>query len=317
MDEGPRLYELFSDRLLETEMEEIEYKTWTMTDRSTIVTQSCPADEFAAKLCDNLEKLLLHDFIATKQSAFFKETKNALKVGEFLVVMDYSENYAFTIQNAVQAYHWNNNSATLFPVVIYYKEKDDDELKHCSFMGISDCLKHDTVGVHMFQVELIKFLKEKFHEISKVIYFTDGARSQFKNKKSFANLANHFEDFGIQADWHFFATAHGKGPSDGLGGQVKRLARLASLKMGSESHIISPNDFYVWVRDNVLNVHSVFCCQADYDYTAEKLSVRFEDAKRVVGTASYHCVLPSDSPKSLKFKTFSSCERWKEISVMK
>ena len=41
---------------------------------------------------------------------------------------------------------------------------------------------------------------------------------------------NHEEDFGISAEWHFAASAHGKGACDGLGGTVKRLAARASLQ---------------------------------------------------------------------------------------
>ncbi|KAJ8943495.1 hypothetical protein NQ318_016275 [Aromia moschata] len=35
---------------------------------------------------------------------------------------------------------------------------------------------------------------------------------------SLLNLLYHEEDFGIKAEWNFFATAHGKGACDGIGG---------------------------------------------------------------------------------------------------
>ena len=44
------------------------------------------------------------------------------------------------------------------------------------------------------------------------------------------NLCYHKEDFGIPAEWHFFATSHGKGPCDGVGGTVKHEAAKASLQ---------------------------------------------------------------------------------------
>jgi len=44
------------------------------------------------------------------------------------------------------------------------------------------------------------------------------------------NLCHHKSDFGMDAEWHFFATSHGKGPCDGLGGTIKRLAARASLR---------------------------------------------------------------------------------------
>ena len=36
------------------------------------------------------------------------------------------------------------------------------------------------------------------------------------------NLCLHFKDFGLKAEWIFFATSHGKSTCDGIGGTVKR-----------------------------------------------------------------------------------------------
>ena len=44
------------------------------------------------------------------------------------------------------------------------------------------------------------------------------------------NLLNHKKDFVIEAEWQFFATSHGKGACDGIGGCVKRNAYRASLQ---------------------------------------------------------------------------------------
>ena len=55
----------------------------------------------------------------------------------------------------------------------------------------------------------------------KVYYFSDGARSQYKNRFNLLNVVYNEKGFGIKAEWHFFATAHGKGACDGIGGCVK------------------------------------------------------------------------------------------------
>ena len=47
---------------------------------------------------------------------------------------DFAENYALVIQNSTQSFHWNNNQATVFTVVVYYKQ--NDELKHVSIAVI-------------------------------------------------------------------------------------------------------------------------------------------------------------------------------------
>ena len=90
---------------------------------------------------------------------------------------------------------------------------------------ISDCLQHDTIAVYLYQTMLIMFLKQALpFPLKKIMYFCDGATSQYKNRKNFLNLCHHEMDFGVKAEWKFSATSHGKGACDGLGGTVKRLA---------------------------------------------------------------------------------------------
>ena len=60
--------------------------------------------------------------------------------------------------------------------------------------------------------------------------YRDGAPSQYKNYKSFVNLCYHKIDQGINAEWHFLTTSHGKSVCDGIGRTMKRLATNASLK---------------------------------------------------------------------------------------
>ena len=81
-----------------------------------------------------------------------------------------------------------------------------------SFAMISDYLVHSTAAVSEFQHVLLKYLKDALgNEIGKVVYFSDGCKAQYKNKNNFVNIALHQKDHGMPADWHFFATAHGKG----------------------------------------------------------------------------------------------------------
>jgi hypothetical protein len=71
--------------------------------------------------------------------------------------------------------------------------------------------------VSTFQKHLIAFLKEHVPNISKIYYVSYGASAQYKNK-NLITLCHHNTDFWLNAEWHFFATSNGKGPSDGVGG---------------------------------------------------------------------------------------------------
>lgn len=93
------------------------------------------------------------------------------------------------MQEAAQGFHWNNDQATIFPMVVYYTK--DNNIKHFSLVGISRCLKHDTIFIYLFQ---------RFAVIDTIFYFSDGAPQQFKNKKAFTNLCYHNADFEINAE---------------------------------------------------------------------------------------------------------------------
>jgi hypothetical protein len=62
------------------------------------------------------------------------------------------------------------------------------------------------------------------------MYFSDGSAAQYKNRKHFIDILCHEQDFGLSAEWHFFATSHGKGPAGGMGGTVKKAGCKESLQ---------------------------------------------------------------------------------------
>jgi hypothetical protein len=57
-------------------------------------------------------------------------------------------------------------------------------------------------------------------------------------------LVNHKKDSGIAAEWHFFATSHGKSPCDAAGGTTKWQAVRASPQCLYDKQIMTPKDFY-------------------------------------------------------------------------
>ena len=60
-----------------------------------------------------------------------------------------------------------------------------------SYVVISDCFHHDTIAVYTFQKYSINFLRKflPLHAQLSKIYFSDGAASQYKNRKNLLNYA--------------------------------------------------------------------------------------------------------------------------------
>ena len=174
----------------------------------------------------------------------FRSAKDNAKTGNFVVTLNFSENFAFVLQEAVQGFHWNNNQATVHPFVIYYKNIKANKIEHVSYVGISDCLNYDTIAVHLITKKLVASLKKNFTVVNRIKYFSDGAHQQYKNKINFINLSHHLIDFGVAGERHFYATGHGKGPCDGVGGTLKRIARRSCLKSGIKTEIFTAQKLY-------------------------------------------------------------------------
>ena len=307
-----RLKSLMDDNLIDS----VVYKQWVSVDRSTLETFSKSAYDFVDALCEKLEILLPHSFIARQQSSFQKELRSDLHPGEFLVIADFSENYSFVLQDAAQGFHWNNSQATIHPFVAYYM--DSDELRHLSYVIISDCLHHDTVAVHLFLKSLIEYLKERFGSLPhKIFYFSDGAAAQYKNRKNFINLCHHQADFGVPAEWHFYATSHGKGACDGVGGTVKRLAARASLQCPYDHQIMTPRQLFEWAVENIPATSFQYLTMDDYKREHTHLEQRFRQSRTIPGTRKLHSFVPLSRIKvSTKVYSFSATSKEERVTVL-
>ena len=132
--------------------------------------------------------------------------------------------------------------------------------------------------------------------LKKIKYFTDGSGAQYKNKKNFANLCAHNIDFdGLDAEWHFFASCHGKSACDGIGGTLKRLARLASLQRSVSNQITTPQDLYKWASENVTGIKSFYVNSESVSLNEQSIERRMNEAIAVKGTRSFHCYIPNNS----------------------
>ncbi|CAH0546678.1 unnamed protein product [Brassicogethes aeneus] len=284
-------------------IDSVTYKKWVSVDRCNMETIIKPIDEFLDEFTQDLLKLKTHSFISNMQKEFYNETKTNLKFGEALITCDFAENYSFVLQDEVQSYHWTTSQATLHPFVIYYRN-EEGELKHLNYVFISDCLIHNTIAFHLFLQQLIAELKEKIINLSKIYYFSDGCAAQYKNKKNFINLCYHQEEFGVKAEWHFFATSHGKSACDGLGGTVKRLATKASLQRPYQDQIMTPEQLFQFAQENIAGITFRFCTTADYETHAMYLEKRFAETLTIPGTQKVHSVIPVSKSKIMT-KSFS------------
>lgn len=153
-------------------------KIYNYPYRGDLITRLLPKDDLLNHLVEEMEKHKAHHFISKIQSYHFKELKGNLEDSDCLVIGDFTENFTFYVQDEIQSFHWTNRQVTLHPV--FYCKKGG-EICCKSIRIISDHLIHDTTSVYELQKHLIKEVKKALPGV-KMIYFSDGASSQYKNK---------------------------------------------------------------------------------------------------------------------------------------
>lgn len=284
--------------------EVINYSQWQSTDRPTLVQQSVDTDDFIELLVGSISSLTSHSYLAKSQGRFLKQMKSELERDECIVLLDFAENYKFVVQDEVQSFHWNNQMCTLHPAVIYYKD-EHNKLQEKSVCILSDDNTHDTCFVHEVQRLTVAHIKEVLPGVQKVHYFSDGCAQQYKNFKNFLNLCYHKEDFGMEADWTFFATSHGKSPCDGIGGTVKRLTARASLQRPLGDQILSTDAMFEFCKGQLPIIKFEKINREEMVEVRNLQETRFEMGRTVPGTRGYHYLEPLSDGLKIRYKRTS------------
>ena len=310
------LLDFLDEELREFDLnDQFHYSQWETTDRASLITITTTFEEYKETLIEAIDLLTKHSFLAKCQASFLKSKKEALLANEAIVLGDFAENYQFLIQDEIQSYHWSKKYCTLHPLVLYLLD-DNGELKHESFCFISNDNTHDTNFVYKLQTILVDFLKKNYGNITKLFYFSDGYAEQYKNYKNFVNLCHHEVDFGISAEWIFFATSHGKSPCDGIGGFVKRYVAKRSLQRPLQDQILDHETMFDLCQNEIKDIRFYCISQEEMMETREILKDRFELGKTVKGTRKSHHFIPLSCSK-IGHKLTSEDEQFAEVFYFK
>jgi len=125
--------------------------------------------------------------------------------------------------------------------------------------------------------------------VRKSIYFSDAQR-RIQKTKEFHESYIHMQDFKVPAEWHFFDNLHGKGPCDGVGGTVKRLATRASLQSQSTIKYKHHNNFMIGAKDAITSVEFRYVQTSDIESEELLLRDRLEAAEDNCGNTYISCI---------------------------
>ena len=122
-----------------------------------MLSDSTSIHDLIDMISNSIDKLTSHSYIAKAQSSHLKLRKENIDENTILVLVDFSENFTFIVQDEIQSYHWCKEQATLHPIVMYYKE--NGTVKHKSFCVISDELHHDVSMVYQIQTVFLNYVR--------------------------------------------------------------------------------------------------------------------------------------------------------------
>lgn len=109
-----------------------------------------------------------------------------------------------------------------------------------------------------------------------------------------ANIKHHKFDYEIDASHNFFASCHGKGPCDAVGGVVKSCVRRASQ---SGKIIQTPNEVFDYVQKSLTKYKVIFVSseQVETIITDTKLQERYESALKIPRIREMHRIVARDN----------------------
>ena len=246
----------------------------------------CTIAEAKEDLQAQLRPFSRHVYNIRRQFQELRHLKEQLNQDEIIIHEGFSENFQLKHQREIMASHWSNESVTVFTAVVYYKDHNKD-LKHLSYALISDELSHDKGSVYVFNKALLDAVSKNI-SFKQVHYWSDGAGSQFKNRFNLASVLYHPHDFGTQATWSFFETAHGKGAVDGVGGAVKRAVWRAILQ--DRAVVNSAEEFAKVAENECLKVQVLYIPKEDITQAKEQLFERWNACISIPETHSIHYV---------------------------
>lgn len=220
----------------------ISFKQWESTSENraikgeskkikrTIKSEKHTTVEEIMKLLNNrMRDYMKHVFFMRHQQREMQKIKNNVQNDEIIIQIDFSENYIAKCEEEIQSMHFgaSKKQISLHTGLYYYRQLDDSVVKNQCFCSVSDNLDHQSHAVWAHLDGILLELSKKFPDTTRLVFFSDGPTSQYKNRNNchflITNVPKYFKKLQ-ELSWNFSESGHGKGPMDGVGGSLKRKA---------------------------------------------------------------------------------------------
>lgn len=198
---------------------EIKYPWWSTDDTGHVQRFDVlkPASEAFDSFKDLINKFIPHHLTKRHQAAEYVNAKKmCLETGSnaTLLHFDFSENYSCAYQEGAQSAYWGQTQVSIFTAASY------NETGTTMIALVSDKNDHTKSAISTYLDVLVKKHTKPGQHVK---LWSDGPSTQFKNRF----MASYMQDLRVKyqlasISWNFFASSHGKGAIDGVGGTLKR-----------------------------------------------------------------------------------------------
>ena len=246
----------------------------------------------------------IEHYMAQKfQFKAYKECYSSLKPGQCIMVQDFAKNRDITYQDEIKSAYWTKKQVTMHPTVIFYRLEDGGEIHRLVITHLSDITNHDAHIVHFMTLECLSILKEMHPEIewTKAFIWSDGCAAQYKGKISFYYL----NKFPIEVERNFFASEHGKGPSDAETGLISM--KLSNATKTRRAAIKNASEMCDFLAENNKDEKRIFKLvkEGDLKPLMEAFDGAIISTLHGACTRSLHQIKPSDQNGYLLERPFS------------
>ena len=119
-------------------------------------------------------------------------------------------------------------------------------------------------------------------------FYSDSGPVLYKTRYHFSNVSFLRRLYWSNCEMFFSANVHGKNSADGIGGSVKKIARLEAKRRYTLNQILTPYDLLSWANSGIPSIDFKYVPVTVIEDLSKKLERRFKRAVAIPGTRSFH-----------------------------
>lgn len=277
------------------------WKEWDKNSEKKLrlKTNETSAGELKEKVILSLPDMMHHVNLKRIQAAEFQQDK--LKDDVRILQVDFAMSFGCEYQNEIQSALWSRSSVMLFTAASFYKGNCQ------TYVICSDTTAKDKDTIYVFLNELFDLIHredESPTSPSAEIIWSDGPASEFKNRymvKLTTMLSGKHEKTFF---WKYFATSHGKGVIDGVGGNIKRLVREKMMSQDANVVIQSAKDFADLASRLVSKTRVIYIPASEISQKINAV-LPWQNTKPIPGISNFHYIKTSQKTVECRIHSLS------------